>query len=569
MRASRNMVLVRWISAIVLCIAGCDETTGPPAPGAIFVIVSPSGTDVVTFGYRASLDNGQTRSLDSLTSRATFFDVEPGPHTVRLEGLAPNCSVVGQNPMPVTVVSEIATTAQFNVSCVANVGTLRVTTVTTGSGQDPDGYVVMVDGVQRSAIGANAAVAIADLRVGQHQVSLAQVASNCRVSSQQSVSVNVTFQATVDVLFNIQCAAPGSLMVTVVTTGIEIDADGYTVAVHAASVEFTESRNVATNSSVTFTPLWPATDYRVTLQGVSANCDVAGTGSRTVAVTEGVTTSVTFEISCEAPSLLALVRRGEIYVINSKGTGAVRLTTDGSGSDHPAWSSTGRIAFVTHRHGGDPEIYVMNDDGTNQVRLTTSVGDDHAPSWSPDGSKIVFRSIRSAGESDLWVMNADGSGLTRLTTTESAEGDPAWSSTGKIAFISDRDHPQGEIYVMNADGTNVVRLTNDDLPESSPAWSPDGSMIAFARQVECYYGCPTDIFVMNADGSNQTRLATGWATYQYHSDPAWAPNGQAIAFTRQYCDYYTCDSPQVWIVDLHGTQLGQITDHAANPAWKP
>jgi hypothetical protein len=35
------------------------------------------GTDVVRFGYRASLNNGPARPLDSLTSRTTFTELEP------------------------------------------------------------------------------------------------------------------------------------------------------------------------------------------------------------------------------------------------------------------------------------------------------------------------------------------------------------------------------------------------------------------------------------------------------------------------------------------------------------
>jgi Tol biopolymer transport system component len=568
MPALRTNPLVACLSVILACTAGCDGLPGPPEPGAIMVVVQQQGTDLALGGYGVSVDAGPPRALDSPSFRVTFTNLDPSDHTVRLEGLAANCSVVGQNPMTVTVASNQTTVAQFTVACVANFGTVRVSTVTTGSNQDPSGYLVMVDGVQRSPVGLNAAVAIADVRVGLHAVSLGDVASTCRITTPHPVNVTVTFHGTVEVAFNIQCAVPGNLTVTVVTTGVELDPDGYTVDVQAASVGFSESRSVPLDGSVTFTSLLPATDYRVTLGGVSANCGVAGPDRQTVEVVGGGTTSVTFEVSCEAPRLLAIVRDDDIYVITSNGTGATRLTTDPAFDGEPAWSSTGQIAFTTQRHSGDTELYVMNANGTNPVRITTSAGADDAPSWSADGGKIVFRSFRDVN-SEIYVVNANGTGLTRLTNNAVGDFQPAWSSTGQIAFVSDRDHPKGEIYVMNADGSNVVRLTSNDSTETSPAWSPDGSMIAFAREVECYYGCTQDIFVMNADGSNARRLATGWATYEYHTEPSWSPNGRAIAFTRQYCGYYGCDVASVWLVELQGAQLSQITNNGANPAWKP
>jgi Tol biopolymer transport system component len=566
-RRARALSLVTVLGGVLL-ETGCDDPIAPPATGAIRVVVEPAGQDIIAEGLRVSVGNGSVRPLDSGGFNLTVLGLPPGDHSVRLEGLADNCQVAGVNPRVVTVVSNDTTMAEFTMVCARRVGSVRVTTASAGVDLDPDGYVALVIGGPSQAIPINGTAIIANVREGQQTVTLSGLAPNCAIAGAEAATVSVQYGATANVAFSIECVRFGALEVAVSTTGVELDADGYTVDVRAASARFADALDVAPNASVTFARLRPAADYQVTLQGVAANCDVAGPDAQAVAVVAGGTTSVTFDVSCDPPGLLAFVRESDIYVIRSNGIGATRLTMDPAFDGDPAWSSTGQIAFTTQRHNNDAELYVMNSDGTNQVRITTSAGADDAPSWSPNGGRIVFRSSRDVN-SDIYVVNADGTGLTRLTNSLATDYQPAWSGAGKIAFVSDRDHSAGEIYVMNDDGSNVVRLTNNDLPETSPAWSPDGSMIAFARQVECYYGCPQDIFVMNADGSNARRLSTGWATYQYHTDPSWSPNGRTIAFTRQYCDYYDCQAPSVWLVDLQGTQLSQITSNGANPVWKP
>jgi tricorn protease-like protein len=308
--------------------------------------------------------------------------------------------------------------------------------------------------------------------------------------------------------------------------------------------------------------------YLVALQGVASNCATVGASTVSVAITAGATASVAFDVVCETPTPLAIVRDGDIWVIRHDGGGATRLTTDPGPEWDPVWSSTGRIAFTTRRHSNDAELYAMNEDGTNPVRITTSAGTDDSPSWSPDGQRIAFRSLRDVN-SEIYIVNADGTGLTRLTTNLATDHQPAWSSTGKIAFVSDRDHAAGEIYVMNEDGSNVVRLTQNESAESAPAWSPDGSQLAFGRSTQCYYtyySCTQDIMVMNADGSGERPLPTVFMDAVYYGEPSWAPNGRSIAFTRQYCPYY-CDPPAVWIANLDGMAL--VAQNAADPAWKP
>ena len=72
-----------------------------------------------------------------------------------------------------------------------------------------------------------------------------------------------------------------------------------------------------------------------------------------------------------------------------------QLTTRPRVNGHPALSPDGkRIAFSSNADG-NWEIYLMNSDGSGQVRLTRNRAEDITPSFSPDGSKLIFSSKRS------------------------------------------------------------------------------------------------------------------------------------------------------------------------------
>lgn|SRR5215831_500564 len=172
----------------------------------------------------------------------------------------------------------------------------------------------------------------------------------------------------------------------------------------------------------------------------------------------------------------------QIYVMNSDGSGVVRLTSSGANDEFPRWSPNGtKILFQSDRDNpttGYMDIYVMGADGSGVTRLTSDPNDDSMASWSPDGSQIVFQSMRSGTNYQLYAMSADGSNQINITNTSSNDGEPSWSPDGtKIAFASDRDH-EGyySIYLLSADG-NQQRLTfsSDTIGDSQPTWSPDGS----------------------------------------------------------------------------------------------
>ncbi|BEL12404.1 hypothetical protein Q0Z83_105950 [Actinoplanes sichuanensis] len=97
------------------------------------------------------------------------------------------------------------------------------------------------------------------------------------------------------------------------------------------------------------------------------------------------------------PGLVAFVRDGDVFV--SKGPGEQRLTS-GGGHARPRWSPDGRRLAVLKRG----QVWVMRADGTGQRRLTTRPAG--GPSWSPDGGWIAFASLSCTGGPGVYRISA-------------------------------------------------------------------------------------------------------------------------------------------------------------------
>jgi hypothetical protein len=268
------------------------------------VTIATTGTNVDPDGYRLDVIGlacgwepwqcGQVPVNGSFTYSGM---TPPSLLEVQLSGIAANCAVIGTNPQVASIVRGATAEVAFAVTCGSGPPSLRVMTATTGGDLDVDGYRVNVLGFGfQDGAPVNGPAAFYYMPPGAYSVVLQDIAPNCAVSGANPQAVTVTGSGTAELAFAVACssAANGSIRVTTVTTGEDVDPDGYTVQlVGYAPYEF----YVPASGFYTYPGVQPG-GYSVELRGVASNCTVSGSNPRPVTVTIGATADATFAVTC-------------------------------------------------------------------------------------------------------------------------------------------------------------------------------------------------------------------------------------------------------------------------------
>jgi dipeptidyl aminopeptidase/acylaminoacyl peptidase len=241
--------------------------------------------------------------------------------------------------------------------------------------------------------------------------------------------------------------------------------------------------------------------------------------------------------------------RGDLWVTPTDGSAPPRRFTAGKRDGRPRFSPDGRwIAFLRASDDDKPQLHVMPADGGEPRRVCEHPLGAEAFAWSPDSTRIAY--VARAPEPGRYGTDKDvppeKEPPRRITTFQ--------YRLDNIGFTNDR---RPHVFVVDAvsEGAEPVQLTRGDYDHGDPAWSPDGHAVAFvsARHETRDEDAASDVFVVPAEGGDPLRVT---ATDLAVARPAFSPDGGTIWF---------CGAP----VDLAGRTTGLWSvpaDGSAPPA---
>jgi Tol biopolymer transport system component len=232
-----------------------------------------------------------------------------------------------------------------------------------------------------------------------------------------------------------------------------------------------------------------------------------------------------------------------------------------------------QLVFDSTRSSSNHEIFVMNSDGSRAIRLTDDAAyENWWPRISPDRARVLFYrspagNPENYGEASLWVMNADGTGVTQLRAKGqdgwTMQGHGEWSPDGTRIAMFGSAGTALEIFVTDAMGAHPVQYTHRGGVNTDVSWSPDGTKLLLN-------GCPGtpcvpanyEIYAMPSVAfADATRLTTdSVASY----DPYFSPDGQQLAWLVNV-------DPNANVIPGTGTSLGRwairIADAGGNARY--
>lgn len=199
---------------------------------------------------------------------------------------------------------------------------------------------------------------------------------------------------------------------------------------------------------------------------------------------------------------IAFAYKGDIYVVDSRGGTAQRLTSWEGFESAPVWSNDGQtLAFVSDRHGGR-DIFTVPARGGVPHRVTTHSAQETPLAFSPDDRYIYYTAvIQDPAASALFPAKW----MTELYRIPVAGGRPQQVIAAPVSSLCfDRDGASF-LYENRTGGENIwrkhhtssvardifrydastgkhTRLTTNPGEDRSPLYTPDGKIVFLSER---------------------------------------------------------------------------------------
>lgn len=388
---------LRSIATIVFTVAGvsCAESTAP-ATGGLDVSIETIGAsaDVDPDGYSIVVDSGQ-HALVAATTGGTHVDLPIGRHLVRLEGLAPNCSITGPIEHSVDILGGQSVTASFTVNCIPlQSGQSIVYVVQAPTGEEI--HLINSDGT------------------GARNLSASKQRDKDPAWSPDGKKI--AFASKRDGHFEIYVMNGDGTDPIRVTTATEQEPEH-----HAPSWSPDGKRIAYVHNSGSWTQVYVMNadgtnqTQLTTMTGNSDHPDWSPDGTQIVFSHDGSDVN-------------------GLFVMNSDGSNQHQITFNYRGDYSPAWSPDGKHIAYSGVLFYTTDIFVVNPDGTGITQVTHNLLYVDDPAWTPDGTRIAFGSVSGGScvtvfddyfrcDSYVGVVGLDGK-LDKLSIAPGSN--PAW-----------------------------------------------------------------------------------------------------------------------------------------------
>ncbi len=247
----------------------------------------------------------------------------------------------------------------------------------------------------------------------------------------------------------------------------------------------------------------------------------------------------------------------ELFVMNSDGSENKQITSTPKGEGNGRWINSGKeIAYIT-----SGEIWIINSDGTGARKVP---GFDKPVSEfqvSPAGDKILIisniPSVQKPSDRYPDLDKATGRMISDLMYRH-------WDT-----FVEEIPHP----FVADFDGKSISNVS--DILEGEPyecptlplsgieqlSWSPDGKSILYAsRKVtgrEYAYSTNTDIYLYDIASKKTENLTEGMPGYD--TDPLFSPDGKQFAWISMERGGYEADKKRLFVMDIESRVKRELT----------